>query len=90
MQALTSTECKSRLFRQGKRFQQHLTERAALHHLITAVQADDIEAKLLLYGLTKVCLPKELAFVHLQLGPAQQEANRDFFVVYTLGYIAQD
>lgn len=54
LQALTSTDCKSRLSKQGKRFQQQLTERAALHELITAVQAGDAAAKLLLYGVTKV------------------------------------
>ncbi|KAL3151223.1 hypothetical protein ABBQ38_013064 [Trebouxia sp. C0009 RCD-2024] len=52
--ALTSTEVKSRLSKHGQRFQRHLKERAALHTLITAVQAGDATAKLQLYALTKV------------------------------------
>lgn len=54
LQALTSTEVKARLSKQGQRYHRHLTERAALHGLITAVQAGDAQAKLRLYALTKV------------------------------------
>ena len=54
-QALTSTEVRARLSKHGQRFQRHLTGRAALHTLITAVQAGDATAKLQLYALTKVC-----------------------------------
>ena len=54
LQALTSTEVKSRLSKQGQRFHRHLAERAALRELITDVQAGHADAKLRLYGLTKV------------------------------------
>jgi len=54
LQALTSSELRSRLSKQGKRFQQQLTERGALHHLMTAVQSGDSDAKLQLFGITKV------------------------------------
>ncbi len=54
VQALTSSELRSRLSKQGKRFQQQLTERGALHQLITAVQSGDSDAKLQLFGITKV------------------------------------
>lgn len=62
LQALTSTEVQSRLRKQGQRFHKHLTERSALHELITAVQAGNAHAKLRLYALTKVQLLKALAF----------------------------
>jgi len=54
MQALTSSELRSRLSKQGKRFQQQLTERGALHQLMTAIQSGDSDAKLQLFGITKV------------------------------------
>ena len=54
LQALTSSELRSRLSKQGKRFQQQLTERGALHQLMTAVQSGDSDAKLQLFGITKV------------------------------------
>ena len=54
MQALTSLELRSRLSKQGKRFQQQLTERGALHQLMTAIQSGDSDAKLQLFGITKV------------------------------------
>ncbi|KAL0045080.1 hypothetical protein WJX82_007731 [Trebouxia sp. C0006] len=52
--ALTSSELRSRLSKQGKRFQQQLTERGALHQLMTAVHAGDSDAKLQLFGVTKI------------------------------------
>ncbi|KAL0028186.1 hypothetical protein WJX79_000439 [Trebouxia sp. C0005] len=52
--ALTSSELRSRLSKQGKRFQQQLTERGALHQLMTAVQSGDSDAKLQLFGITKI------------------------------------
>ena len=55
LQALTSSELRSRLSKQGKRFQQQLTERGALNQLMTAVQSGDSDAKLQLFGITKVC-----------------------------------
>lgn len=64
LQALTSSELRSRLSKQGKRFQQQLTERGALHQLMTAVQSGDSDAKLQLFGITKVCITSDHLMQH--------------------------
>lgn len=55
LQALTSVDVSARISRQGKKFLQQLTERAALNELMTAVEAKDPSALIMLYNVTRVC-----------------------------------